>query len=208
MKKNFIGLCLGAMSVVLASCGGNNNPVLEGYDFAGDGLLGKIPMGLAIQHGTALEINHEFNKEYQDIYGDKKIGEGTEEDYQKMQEAEKKADDKLNHCVDDIYDDLVADSARLRSLKDINLENKTSCNVKLKEVRFTEEDMVSVKNNIVFVLDAPQTEVAALPDGKIYAIIVDKEGKLFENIGEPAYFRTKKQYANSSFGFRNQAVFA
>lgn len=202
MKKNFIKLCMATLPVFFASCAGNSNPVIEGYDFSCDGILGKIPMGLAIQHGTALEINQEFTKEITEAMGDN----NTEESYKKMEEAENKANEKLRHCTDDIQDDLAADSARLRSMKDINWENKTSCNVKLKEVRFKEEDLVSVKKNIVFVFDAPQKEVGALPGGQIYAVILDKKDSLVKNFNALQYFRTKSQYANNETNHNERAL--
>lgn len=171
MKKNIFTLSLGIMTVLMASCGGN--PVLDGYDFQGDGILGKIPVGQAVQVGTAKELHDDLMEEIGDI----KLSDLTVKEAKRMEELDKKMEDKFNHCLDDMKDDLAADSARLKAMQDINWENKTSCKVKLGKVDLDTDFFKSV----FLFFDVNDDELKTLPAGELYYAFLDKKGKAVES---------------------------
>lgn len=180
MKKVMLNLCLGAMALLMASCGSGGSAVLDGYDFSGDGILGKIPMGLAIQYGTMLEVNQELEKKFEDKIGQKSLLQMDKGDVEKFRQMLNEAQEKFSHCLDDMQDDLKADSARLLALKGINWENKTAANIKLAEVRFGDKDKVyglEKNRDILILFDATKDKVAALPNGRLHFLVFDKKGK-------------------------------
>lgn len=164
----------------MASCGGGgSSAVLDGYDFSGDGILGKIPMGLAIQYGTMLEVNQELEKKFEDKIGNKSLLQMDKGDAEKFRQMLNEAQEKFSHCLDDMQDDLKADSARLLALKGINWENKTAANIKLAEVRFGDKDNVhglEKNRDILILFDATKDKVAALPNGRLHFLVFDKKG--------------------------------
>lgn len=197
MNKKVISLCLaGVFTLLMASCGSSGSALLEGYDFSGDGILGKIPMGKAIQIATAREICYDL-QEQENKLTDKKITEMSKEEYmelgKKANELAQKADEKYNHCLDDVQDDLKADSARLLALKGISWEDKTNCGFQLKEVQLVEQHKTYLDTpNIVFFYEANDTKVKALPLHTAYYVFLDKTGKMLlhnnmQVVGENRY---------------------
>lgn len=187
MNKKVFNFSMGAALLLLASCGSSGNAVLEGYDFTGKGVLGKIPMGKAIQIATAREICYDFEAEGSKI-SNKKITEISKEEYmelgKKVNEMAQKEEDKFNHCLDDIQDDLKADSARLQAMKDINWEDKTNCGFKLNGVQLVENENSQYleRHDILLMFGVNEERVKQLPSGSPYYVFLDKNGKML--IGE------------------------
>ena len=183
MNKKSLFFSLGALALLMASCGSSGSAALEGYDFTGKGILGKIPMGKAIQIATAREICYDFQAEGDKI-SNKKITEISKEEYmelgKKVNEMAKKEEDKFNHCLDDIQDDLKADSARLQALKDINWEDKTNCGFKLKETQLVDKASYGGRNDIMLFLEVNENKVKELPTGIPYYVFLDKNDKMIE----------------------------
>lgn len=187
MNKKVFNFSMGAALLLLASCGSSGNAVLEGYDFTGKGVLGKIPMGKAIQIATAREICYDFEAEGSKI-SNKKITEISKEEYmelgKKVNEMAQKEEDKFNHCLDDIQDDLKADSARLQAMKDINWEDKTNCGFKLNGVQLVENENSQFleRHDILLMFEVNEERVKQLPTGSPYYVFLDKNDKML--IGE------------------------
>lgn len=177
MKKYMLNLCLGIMTVLLASCGGGSRAALDGYDFQGDGILGKIPMSLGIKLGTARQIHEEYKDK-----GVLRLAPGerpSEAQIKELEDVAKEIDQKYAHCLDDIQEDLAADSARLLALKGINWVNKTACKVNLKEFKFYEKSSFNgyVSRNPRLIYEVNPGELEALVNKRLYYVKLDKQGK-------------------------------
>ena len=183
MNKKVFNFSMGAVLLLLASCGSSGSAVLEGYDFTGKGVLGKIPMGKAIQIATAREICYDFEAEGSKL-SNKKITEISKEEYmelgKKVNEMAQKEEDKFNHCLDDIQDDLKADSARLQAMKDINWEDKTNCGFKLNGVQMVENENSQFleRHDILLMFEVNEERVKQLPTGSPYYVFLDKNDKM------------------------------
>lgn len=185
MNKKVFNLCLGgAFMLLMASCGSSNSAVLEGYDFSGDGVLGKIPMGKAIQIATAREIGYDIQAEGSK-FTNKNITEMSKEEYmelgKKVNEMAQKGEEKFNHCLDDIQDDLKADSARLQAMKDISWEDKTNCGFKLNEVQLLDKSLSWDRHDIMLLFEVNEDKVKELSTGTPYYVFLDNDGKMLFN---------------------------
>lgn len=124
------------MLLLLASCSGEKT--LEGYNFNGEGFLGKLPMAQATKLVTLREIGEELKSDNHPDVNLRELSKMDEDERdKKIQEVRdylQKQDDKYNHCLDDLRKDLAADTARLVGMKDLLWENKTKCNFKLVKV--------------------------------------------------------------------------
>lgn len=163
--------------VLVASCGGGSSAALDGYDFQCDGILGKIPMGLGVKLGTARQIHEEYKDK-----GVLRLAPGerpSEAQIKELADVAKEIDQKYAHCLDDMQEDLAADSARLLALKGINWENKTACKVNLKEFKFYEESRFtsSISRNPRFIYEINPAEIEALVNKRLYYVMLDKQGK-------------------------------
>lgn len=173
MKKILFNLCLGVMTILMASCGSSGSAVLDGYDFSCDGILGKIPMGQAVRLATARDICVDIQNDNTQL-----SGKMTKEDIEKIHNLITKMEERYQHCTDDLLEDLAADSARLLSMKDVAWENKTSSNVKLAKIQLgVKKYSYFQSHDIAFVFEANPEEVKKLPQNILHYAVVDKQGK-------------------------------
>lgn len=176
-KKNII-FGVGAMLLLLASCSGEKT--LEGYNFNGEGFLGKLPMAQATKLVTLREIGEELKSDNHPDVNLRELSKMDEDERnKKIQEVRdylQKQDDKYNHCLDDLRKDLAADTARLVGMKDLLWENKTKCNFKLVKVELGGDAVHNNSQGVTLCFNTTDN-VDVLPDGGLHYALLDNKGK-------------------------------
>lgn len=180
-KKSFL-FGVGALLLLLSSCSSENK--LEGYNFTGKGVLGKLPMAQATKLATLREIGEKINNDdtrFPTFEEQKKMG--REEAKKKMQEMMeyslkflKEQEDNYSHCLDDMNKDLAADTARLIGMKDLAWENKTKCDFKLTKVELGANPFNYRDQSITLRFNMPDN-IESLPDGLPRFALLDKNDK-------------------------------